>query len=128
MSYCGKEWSSDRGYLAAMSYRSASGEEAARITSSTEQWLKISQRNGVWKIRPVAFAPGTLKMSDMTVTVSSDQQPISLPLYSAVVSDMPELNQGPYFVEVGNRQITQLALSQAGKRLNTWSASDIPAR
>ena len=128
MSYCGKEWSSDRGYLAAMSYRSASGEEAARITSSTEQWLKISQRNGVWKIRPVAFAPGTLKMSDMTVTVSSDQQPISLPLYSAVVSDMPELNQGPYFVEVGNRQITQLELSQAGKRLNTWSASDIPVR
>lgn len=128
MSYCGKEWSSDRGYLAAMNYRSASSDEAARIMDSAEQWLKISQQNGVWKIRPVAFAPATLKVSDLSVTVSSDQQPMTLPLYSAVVSDVPDLNQGPYFVDVGSRQITQLEVLRAGERLKMWSGSDISAR
>lgn len=128
MSYCGKEWTSDRGYLAAMGYRSASNETAARMTDATERWLKISQLNGVWRVRPVAFAPSTLQISDLALTVSSDQQPTTLPLYSAVVSDMPALNKGPYYVDVGSRQVTQLEVIKAGERLMLWSGSEIPAR
>lgn len=128
MSYCGKEWSSDRGYLAAMGYRSASNEGAARIAESTEQWLKISQVNGVWKIRPAAFAPSTLKLSSLELVVSSDQPPETLPLYSAVVSDMPELNQGPYYVDLGSRQVTQVQVLRAGEQLKSWSGHEIPAR
>lgn len=123
MSYCGKEWASDRGYLAALNYRSASSEVSARISDTPQQWMKISNNGGIWHARPVAFAPATLKLSALDVVVSSDQQPTTLPLYSAVLSDMPELNLGPYYVNLGDLQVTQLQIRQAGQVLKTWSPS-----
>ncbi|MES2720979.1 MAG: hypothetical protein V4624_08830 [Pseudomonadota bacterium] len=123
MSYCGKEWASDRGYLAALSYRSASSEISARVIEAPQQWMKISFTDGVWKVRPVSFAPATLKLSDLDVVVSSEQAPAVLPLYSAVLSDMPDLTQGPYYVNLGAAQMTQLQIRKAGNVVKTWSAS-----
>lgn len=128
MSYCGKEWSSDRGYLAAMAYRSASQEQAARIEDEAETWLKISHINGEWRVRPVNFAPSTLRVSDLEVVVSSEQPSATLPLFSAVLSDQPELKQGPYYVNVGSRQLTQVQVMRAGQRLKLWAGHEIPGR
>lgn len=123
MSYCGKEWTSDRGYLAELSYRAASGAVSARVNEAPQQWLKISVNNGGWHVRSVGFAPGTLKLSDLDVVVSSQQTPVTLPLYSAVLSDIPDLARGPYYVNLGDLQVTQLQFRRAGGVLNTWSAS-----
>jgi len=123
MSYCGKEWASDRGYLAELNYRSASSDVSARIEDAPQQWIKISINGGVWQARPVAFAPATLKLSNLDVVVSSEQEPVVVPLYSAVLSDMPEQAQGPYYVNLGSLQVTQLQIRKAGSIVNTWSAS-----
>lgn len=123
MSYCGKEWTSDRGYLAELNYRSASSEVSARMIEVPQQWMKISFNGGSWQIRPVSFAPGTLKLSDLDVVVSSDQAPTTMPLYSAVLSDMPDVAQGPYYVDLGDLQVTQLQLRKAGSVVKTWSVS-----
>jgi len=123
MSYCGKEWTSDRGYLAALNYRSASSEVSARVSEEPQQWMKISLNGGSWQVRPVSFAPGTLKLSDLDVVVSSDQAPTTMPLYSAVLSDMPDVAQGPYYVNLGDLQVTQLQIRKAGNVVKTWSAS-----
>lgn len=123
MSYCGKEWSSDRGYLAALNYRSASSEVGARVTEAPQQWMKISFNSNGWQVRPVSFAPATLKLSDLDVVVSSEQAPTVLPLYSAVLSDMPDLAQGPYYVNLGSAQVTQLQIRRAGNVVKTWFAS-----
>ncbi|MEK6789837.1 MAG: hypothetical protein AABY68_12890 [Pseudomonadota bacterium] len=123
MSYCGKEWASDRGYLAALNYRSASSNVSARTSEAAEQWLKLSLRDGIWQVRPVSFAPATLKLSTLDVVASSDQGAVNLPLYSAVLSDNPELTKGPYFVNLGALQVNQLQIRQAGTVISTWSAS-----
>jgi len=123
MSYCSKEWASDRGYLAALNYRSASSDVSARVSDVPEQWLKLSQRNGVWQVRPVSFAPSTLKLSTLDAVASSDQGVVSLPLYSAVLSDNPGLAQGPYYVNLGALQVNQLQIRQDGQVVSTWSAS-----
>lgn len=123
MSYCGKEWASDRGYLAELNYRSASSDVSARVEETPQQWMKISIHGGVWSARPVAFAPGTLKLSSLDVVVSSQQEPVTMPLYSAVLSDMPDQSQGPYYINLGDLQVTQLQIRKAGTVLNTWSAS-----
>jgi len=123
MSYCGKEWTSDRGYLAELNYRSASSDVSARMLETPQQWMKISFNGGGWQVRPVSFAPGTLKLSDLDVVVSSDQAPTTMPLYSAVLSDMPDVAQGPYYVDLGDLQVTQLQIRKAGDVVKTWSAS-----
>ena len=124
MSYCGKEWSSDRGYLAELNYRSASSEMAASAREMPQQWLKISVHGGAWKVRAVSFAPDTLKLSNLDALISSEQAPVALPLYSAVLSDSPELSQGPYFVNLGALQVNQLQVRQAGTVIKSWSSSE----
>lgn len=128
MSYCGKEWASDRGYLAELNYRSASGNGSARISDEPQQWLKLSQRDGVWQVRPVSFAPATLKLSTLDAVASSDQGVVNLPLYSAVISDNPGLARGPYYVDLGALQVNQLQVRDNGAIVTTWTASTGIAR
>ncbi len=125
MSYCGKEWTSDRGYLAELNYRSASSDVSARVAEAPQQWMKISVNGGVWKARPVGFAPGTLKLSSLDVVVSSEQAPVTMPLYSAVLSDMPDQAQGPYYINLGDMQVTQLQIRRAGEVLKTLAAGEL---
>lgn len=115
MSYCGKEWTSDRGYRAAMNYRNGT---AARIssadTSSARQWYKISPGSGVWRIRPVSFAPASLRSSTLSLDVTSDRGSESLPLFGAVLSDSPATDTGPYYIDLGDRVPVRMSLPAGG--------------
>lgn len=131
MSYCAKEWSSDRGYLAALSYR---GAGSARIEASASEgatpshWLKISQQQGQWQLRPVSFAPATLRITDKVMQAQTALGLVPLPVYAAVIADAPEATQGPFFVDLGDLTPQQLQLSAlplANELVNKiWSAGE----
>lgn len=128
MSYCGKEWSSDRGYLATLNYRAGASLEsdvAAREEEDSAQWLKVSQVNGAWKVRRVSFAPATLNASAMSMQVSSDQGVEDMALASASVSESGEQSNGPYYINLRDRKSVVLRLLKAGKELKRWNAADI---
>ena len=123
MSYCGKEWMSDRGYLAAMAYRAGSANIAARSTNESSQWLKISLGASGWKVRRSSFAPSTLVPSALTLRVSSEQGQEALALSSAVVSEHHEAgNYGPFFINLGDRDVSALSLESSNVQLASWSA------
>lgn len=128
MSYCGKEWISDRGYLAAMSYRTASGSELAARNDGGEsqQWLKISLTGKGWKIRRAQFAPSTLTASKLQLAVVSDQGSESLPLQSAVLSEHHETaGFGPFYINLGDRDVSSLRLISDGVELSSWQAGNL---
>lgn len=142
MSYCAKEWSSDRGYLAELSYRGAgSAREAGATTAAaadeqapvSSRWLKISVSAGKWQLRPVDFAPATLRVTDLVMQAQGATGSQTLPLYAAVLSDVPQATvQGPYFVDLGDVSVQQLRLQSLGAdRLLTetvWSAGEWTSR
>lgn len=112
MSYCAKEWSSDRGYVAALSYRAGgSAREDNQITTARSQWLKITFHMGRWQLRAVDFTPSTLRVTSATLKASTSNGSISLPVYSAVIADAPELTQGPFYADLGDLNPQQLILS-----------------
>jgi hypothetical protein len=123
MSYCGKEWMSDRGYLAAMAYRAGSANIAARSINEPSQWLKISLGASGWKVRRSSFAPNTLVPSTLTLRVSSEKGQEALALSSAVVSEHHETgNYGPFFINLGDRDVSALSLESSNVQLASWSA------
>lgn len=123
MSYCGKEWISDRGYLAAMAYRAGSADIAARMAEKPSQWLKISLGASGWKVRRSSFAPSTLVPSSLTLRVSSEQGQEALALSSAVVSEHHEGgNYGPFYINLGDRDVSALSLESSNVQLANWSA------
>lgn len=132
MSYCAKEWSSDRGYLAALSYRGA-GSARVDTSVSTEgtprsHWLKISMQQGQWQLRPVAFTPATLRVTNQVMQAQTAVGLMQLPVYAAVIADAPEATQGPFFVDLGDLDAQQLQLSDLplGDALisKIWSAGE----
>lgn len=148
MSYCSKEWPSDLSYLYAMSYLYGNNSStAANVVSSdvtatdadpatvpsagsrpasASQWVRVMQQSdGSWAIRHVHMAPGSLKSSGLDVGVISDSGAEQLPMYSAVAADQPSLS-GPYYVNLGARQLQSLTLLQSGAIQKQWNASDIP--
>lgn len=129
MSYCGKEWMSDRGYLASMAYRNGSGSQTAARTLGTEdsaQWLKLSLSAQGWKIRRASFAPSTLEASKLQLDVASDQGSESLVLQSAVLSEHHETaGYGPFYVNLGSRAVSELRLLSEGVELSRWRAADL---
>lgn len=126
MSYCGKEWMSDHGYLAAMSYRSGSASIAARSTAEASQWLKISLGPNGWKVRRSGFAPSTLVASALSLRVSSEKGQELLALSSAVVSEHHEgKNFGPFFINLSDRNVSFMSLESNGLQLASWSADQI---
>lgn len=129
MSYCGKEWMSDRGYLAAMGYRSDSVSartSAASNTGTARQWYKLSpSENGRWRLRPVAFAPATLVASPLRLEVISDRGSESLALASAVLSDSPATGNGPFYLDLGNRMPVRMSLNAGdGRAAMSWQPLD----
>jgi len=132
MSYCGKEWVSDRGYLAALAYRSGSAARvsaragAGSVSVETHQWLKISLAGKDWRMRRAGFAPSTLTASDLRLEVTSDQGVETLPLLAAVMSEHHRgRNFGPFYADLGGRQVMGLRLFSGGVEVARWQASDL---
>lgn len=128
MSYCGKEWMSDRGYLAAMAYRAGSASVAARALDSEadSQWLKLSLMPDGWKVRRVSHAPATLVDSSLVLAVTGSHGPENLALRSAVVSEHHEAGGfGPYYIDLGERRVETLRILSSGIELAGWSGDDI---
>ncbi len=134
MSYCAKEWSSDRGYLAELSYRGAGSarvDSSANTASARSHWLKISLQQGQWQLRPVAFTPATLRVTDQVMQVQTALGLMPLPVYAAVIADAPEATRGPFFVDLGELDAQQLQLSlPLGDALlsKVWSAGEWTSR
>lgn len=139
MSYCSKEWSSDRGYLAELSYRGAGSARVAQdsnpqggMESARSHWLKISLQQGQWQMRPVHFTPATLRVTGRTLQAQTATGLVVLPVYSAVVADAPEAIQGPFFVDLGEHLVQQLVLPALplaqGLTDRVWSAGEWLAR
>lgn len=118
MSYCSKEWTSDRGYLAAMAYRTPPVGTRARQQAeagSEPRWLKISRTATGWKLRRVSFAPASLQASDLSLLVLDAQGSERLPLAQAVIADAAGSVLGPYYINLGNRQVSGMKLMRAGE-------------
>lgn len=131
MSYCAKEWASDRGYLAELAYRGAGSARVAAQESRAaprSHWLKISHQQGQWQLRPVDFTPATLRITDMLLQAQTALATMPLPVYSAVLADAPEATLGPYFVDIGELNVQQLSLPtvKTGEVLAAavWSAGE----
>lgn len=128
MSYCTKEWSSDRGYLATLSYRSGgSARVAADASTRDSQWLKISRHGEHWVLRPVDFTPATLRVTDVVFEALGQQGRSALPVYSAVIADAPEPTHGPYYVDLGDlspQRVSMSGLGQTGSDVLQWSAQE----
>lgn len=128
MSYCGKEWMSDRGYVAALGYRSdsVSARAGAASTASARQWYKLSPNaGGRWQLRPVAFAPATLVASPLGLNVVSDRGSELLPLASAVLSDSPATGSGPFYLNLDDRVPVQMSLAAGdGHPAMSWQPVD----
>ncbi len=133
MSYCGKEWVSDRGYLATMAYRAGSADQAAARTTSADssgststQWLKIALTPKGWKIRHAGFAPSTLETSKMQLEVSSDKGVETLSVLSAVISEHHDTaGFGPFYINLGDRHVSSLRLLSDGVEMTRWGSSDL---
>ncbi|MDZ4387676.1 MAG: hypothetical protein U0998_10885 [Moraxellaceae bacterium] len=120
MSYCGKEWMSDRGYLASLGYRSGSAYASGRLDAAQaqDQWLKISLTPDGWQARKVGFAPATLRATELTLDVESDMGLSQIALRSAVVSEHEVTdNFGPFYVNIGQRKPHQLRVRSKGMEL-----------
>jgi hypothetical protein len=128
MSYCAKEWSSDRGYVAALNYRAGpSARLAAQDAGARSQWLKITAHGGRWQLRPVDFTPSTLRVTNATLQAVAANGVTAVPVYAAVIADAPELTQGPFFADVGNLnplRLTLLGADSAGGLPIQWSAQE----
>jgi len=89
MSYCGKEWTSDRGYQASLNYRS-SARTASRETTGSANWVKLTPTESGWRLTPVAFPPATLEASNAKVTLHSESGAEDVSPQHAVIADSTE--------------------------------------
>lgn len=140
MSYCNVPWTSDRGYKVALSYLSGGAADvttaanivptasAARVTSTAaesiaastpaKQWFKISLTPKGWLIRHSSFAPSTLKSSDLSLQVISQNGTETLPLFSTVISAGDGVtNYGPYYIDLAERKLAGLSIISNGMEM-----------
>lgn len=131
MSYCTKEWASDRGYLAAMAYRSpqprARVGSSAKMSADESGWIKISRTLSGWTFRRVSFAPASLQASDLSLLVQDTQGSERLPLAQAVIADAVGSLQGPYYINLGDRQVSGMKLMRAGELVQDLLAGGLKA-
>ena len=124
MSYCGKEWTSDRGYLASLNYRSGA-RVASRETGGSANWVKLTPTETGWRLTPVAFPPATLETSDAMVTLHSASGAEDMAPQQAVISDSTEPENRPLYLNFGAREMTQLVMHAHGKRREQrWTPMD----
>jgi len=124
MSYCGKEWTSDRGYLASMNYRSAA-RVASYTTANDQNWVKLTPSEDGWRLTKVDFTPSTLAPSDEEVSLSNQEGTQRFTPYRAVISDSGAEQNSPVYVNIGTNSPTALVL-HANKRhpQHRWVPSD----
>lgn len=118
MSYCSKEWPSDRGYLAALDYRAQGHQGAA---GEQQRWLRLRQNGQGWQADPVSFAPATLVASPLQLLVHLRDGQRLLPVRRAVIADLPAgSDAGTFYVDLGQAEVLSLALQGAEGVLSRW--------
>ncbi|MDP1539435.1 MAG: hypothetical protein Q8L72_02120 [Moraxellaceae bacterium] len=120
MSYCLKEWTSDRGYRAMLAYRTGSVNASRVAESAASRWLKLSPTLQGWQVRVVDFAPDTLVPADETLMVRSLLGIEQLAVYRSVLSDAPDQLWAPRYVELGEWSLLEMSLSVGGVQLQQW--------
>jgi hypothetical protein len=125
MSYCLKEWTSDRGYRAMLSYRTGSASDSRVAESSQSRWLKFSPRLEGWQVRSVAFPPSTLVPASEVVMVRSILGVEQLAVYRSVIADAPDQRWAPLYVEVGDLALQEMSLSIGGVQLQQWLSATL---
>lgn len=112
MSYCEKEWPSDRGYIASANYRAggASSREASAREVISKRWLKITHFDGVLTLRAVYTAPATLQATEIRLYMSANDGQHELVLQRALIADLPQASSnGPYYVELPTSVVESLS-------------------
>lgn len=140
MSYCNVPWTSDRGYKVALSYLSGGAADVttaanivtttseARVTSTApespsistpaKQWVKITLTPKGWLVRHSSFAPSTLKSSELSLQVISQNGTETLPLLSTVISAGDGVtNYGPYYIDLADRKLAGLKILSNGMEM-----------
>ncbi|MEO6699698.1 MAG: hypothetical protein ABIM24_10100 [Paraperlucidibaca sp.] len=112
MSYCEKEWPSDRGYIASARYRAGgtSSRESTTREVPSKRWLKITHFDGVLTLRGVYTAPATLAPTAMRLQMSAADGQHERILQRALIADMPLASaNGPYYVELPTSAVESLS-------------------
>jgi len=79
-----------------------------------------------WLAHPVVdFPPSSLHSSAYAVSVIGASGEETLPVLSAVTSDSDDQLDGPYYVDLGSRQVTMVRLVEAGQLLMQWQQGDL---
>lgn len=119
MSYCQKEWTSDRGYRAMLSYRT--GTASAREADATSaRWLRLSPSMNDWRVRVVDFAPENLVPAEEELMVRSVMGVEQLQVYQSVLADAPDQTLAPRYIELSNWPLLEMRLSSKGVLLQQW--------
>lgn len=114
MSYCQKEWPSDRGYVTSARYRAggASSRESAAREVAAKRWLKITNFDGDMALTAVYTAPSSLEPSLLRMHMSAADGQHELIMQRAVIADLPLASiDGPYYVELPSSAVESLSTS-----------------
>lgn len=112
MSYCMKEWPSDRGYLASAAYRAAgaSSRDVATREAPRKRWLKITGFDNQWTVNAVYTAPATRHDTAMRLMISTSDGQHERVLQGAQISDLALASgEGPYYVELPSTAVEALS-------------------
>lgn len=120
MSYCLKEWTSDLGYRAMLSYRTGAASANRVDGPTTSRWLKLSPTQQGWKLRMVDFAPDTLELADEVLMAKSLLGIEQLPVYQSMLADAPDQTLAPRYIELANWPLLEMRLSSKGVLLQQW--------
>lgn len=93
-------------------------------------WLKLSQVSGHWQLRRAYYAPARLKPTAWRLQVVDAAGVRVLALSSVVLSDFPDFNEGPFFVEVGEQALVSACLQRVSPPpqmpdFPCWSAAEL---
>ncbi len=120
MSYCLKEWTSDRGYRAMLGYRTGNGNAGRSAEESSSRWLRLSPGPQGWRVRAVDFAPNELIMAEEELLLRSPMGVEQLPVYQSILADAPNQDMAPRYVELGHWPILEMRLASKGVLLQQW--------
>lgn len=124
MSYCEKEWSSDRGYRASLRYRAQLDERRSR-REAAPRWLRLTPVPDGWRLRWVAFPPDVLVPTAWTLGLEGMPGVSELAVASAVLPDVPEGSPMPLYVPVPAGQPTALRLLAQGRVQAQWAGETL---
>lgn len=114
--------------MAVMSTPASTGTDSSAPNASA-QWIRISPNNGTWTIDKVLFPPSVMKSSTLSMNIlNANSQTESLPLQSAIVSDLSDDTiSGPFYANLGQRTVTSVtAPIMSGVTPASWVLSELP--